>query len=102
MLAEKDWGAGHVIFGGMTPTFFHSPATEAYNLRTNILSYLSACATAPIDMAMVDMFAPTGGCGMGEETVTVEIENPSGVAVSDVPVGFSVTVVRLPKRSSLL
>ena len=45
MLAEKDWGAGHVIFGGMTPTFFHSPATEAYNLRTNILSYLSACAT---------------------------------------------------------
>ncbi|HQU40954.1 MAG TPA: hypothetical protein PLI89_13875, partial [Chitinophagales bacterium] len=90
VLAEKDWGAGHVIFGGMTPTFFHSPATEAYNLRTNILSYLSACATAPIDMAMVDMLAPTGGCGMGEETVTVEIENLSGVAVSDVPVGFSV------------
>ena len=90
VLAEKDWGAGHVIFGGMTPTFFHSPATEAYNLRTNILSYLSACATAPIDMAMVDMLAPTGGCGMGEETVTLEIENLSGVAVSDVPVGFSV------------
>ena len=50
---------------------------------------------------MVDMLAPTGGCGMGEETVTVEIENLSGVAVSDVPVGFQWTVVRLPKRSSL-
>jgi PKD repeat protein len=90
VLAEKEWGAGHVMFGGMTPNYFHSPATEAANLRANILAYLSECATAPIDMAMNELIAPDGGCGMGEEVVTVEVENLSGVAVSDVTVGFQV------------
>ena len=43
VLAEKHWGAGIAMFGGMTPTYFHSPATEATNLRNNILSYLGSC-----------------------------------------------------------
>ncbi|MCB9021558.1 MAG: PKD domain-containing protein [Chitinophagales bacterium] len=90
VVAEKDWGAGHVVFGGMTPTFFHSPAPEAFNWRANLLAYLADCATAPIDLRMNALVAPEGGCGMGEETVTVEIENLSGVPVSDVTVGFTV------------
>ncbi len=37
---EKHWGAGTVIFGGMTVTGWHSPFTNARNMRQNILSYL--------------------------------------------------------------
>ncbi|MAL60361.1 MAG: hypothetical protein CMC14_09960, partial [Flavobacteriaceae bacterium] len=39
VLAEKDWGAGHVIVGGMTTTNWHSPATEAFNFRANLFTY---------------------------------------------------------------
>lgn len=44
VLAEKDWGDGHVMFGGMTTTNFHSPAPNAANLRQNIFSYLGCTA----------------------------------------------------------
>ncbi len=44
--AEKTWGSGDVIFGGMTTNNFHSPLTEAANLRANILAYLSCDAPA--------------------------------------------------------
>ncbi len=37
---EKKWGAGLVIFGGMTTTGWHSPFTNARNLRQNMFSYL--------------------------------------------------------------
>lgn len=43
-LAEKAWGAGTVLFGGMTTNNFHSPTLEAANLRANILAYLSCGA----------------------------------------------------------
>lgn len=42
--AEKNWGAGKVMFGGMTVTSWHSPAPEAVNLRLNIFKYLSSYA----------------------------------------------------------
>ena len=41
VLGEKTWGSGLVLFGGMTTTNFHSPETEAANLRANILAYAS-------------------------------------------------------------
>jgi hypothetical protein len=53
VLSELSWGAGTVLFGGMTTTNFHSPAPEAGNLRRNILSYLSCGA--------VDVCAPVTG-----------------------------------------
>ncbi len=37
---EKKWGAGAIIFGGMTTTGWHSPFTNARNLRQNMFSYL--------------------------------------------------------------
>jgi len=40
-LGEKIWGDGMVMFGGMTTNNFHTPLTEAANLRANILAYLS-------------------------------------------------------------
>jgi hypothetical protein len=39
VLAEKTWGLGRVIFGGMTTPNFHSPVPNAANLRANILAY---------------------------------------------------------------
>jgi hypothetical protein len=44
VLAEKSEGAGHVIFGGMTTHNFHSPGTEAANLRANLLVH--ACRSS--------------------------------------------------------
>ncbi|MFN3939838.1 MAG: GEVED domain-containing protein, partial [Chitinophagales bacterium] len=65
VLAEKVYGAGVVLFGGMTPNFFHSPATESANLRANILSYLScgavveACNPVPPTGIYVDGISAT-------------------------------------------
>lgn len=41
VLAEKTWGAGRVVVGGMTTNNFHSPLENAANLRANIIAYLS-------------------------------------------------------------
>lgn len=42
--AETSWGAGKVIFGGMTTTGWHDPLPEASNLRMNIFKYLASYA----------------------------------------------------------
>lgn len=47
LCAELEWGAGIVIFGGMTITEFQEPQPEATNLRKNIHSYLSGKGYAP-------------------------------------------------------
>ncbi|MFI5171661.1 MAG: hypothetical protein ACHQFW_04680, partial [Chitinophagales bacterium] len=44
--AEKTWGAGIVMFGGMTVTGWHAPFTQARNLRQNMFSYLYNYVTA--------------------------------------------------------
>lgn len=41
VLAEKAWGDGHVMFGGMTTDNWHDPDPNAANLRANIIAYLS-------------------------------------------------------------
>jgi len=46
VLGEKGWGDGTVLFGGMTPNYFHTPTLESANLRANIIAYL-ACAAEP-------------------------------------------------------
>jgi uncharacterized repeat protein (TIGR01451 family) len=39
VLAQQQYGAGLVLFGGMTTDNWHSPQPQAANLRANILSY---------------------------------------------------------------
>ena len=39
VLGEKTHGSGRVLFGGLTPDYFHWPEAEAANLRANILHY---------------------------------------------------------------
>ncbi len=41
VLAEKAWGDGMVMFGGMTTDNWHDPDPNAANLRANIIAYLS-------------------------------------------------------------
>ena len=40
VLAEKPWGSGHVMFGGMTTDNFHDPDPDAQNWRANLYTYL--------------------------------------------------------------
>ncbi|MCZ2140497.1 MAG: gliding motility-associated C-terminal domain-containing protein [Bacteroidia bacterium] len=52
VLTEKNWGAGKVLFGGMTSTFFHNTVpplqnADASNLRKNMLAYLSGPVMPP-------------------------------------------------------
>jgi hypothetical protein len=59
-LAEKDFGNGHVMFGGMTTTNWHFPKVEAFNLRANILSYGAAQSDqADFEPAVVDNPEPS-------------------------------------------
>ena len=37
VMAEKSWGAGKVIFGGMTVTAWHDPIPDAVNMRLNVM-----------------------------------------------------------------
>ncbi len=39
VLAEKDWGDGLIIVGGMTTVNFHQPVTEGANFRANLFVY---------------------------------------------------------------
>ncbi|MFT5821857.1 MAG: gliding motility-associated-like protein [Crocinitomix sp.] len=56
VLAEKCWGSGRVMMGGMTTDNFHDPDPDAQNWRANLYTYMynNACG---------------GGC-----TVTKEVE----------------------------
>ena len=44
VMAEKSWGAGKVIFGGMTVTAWHDPIPDAVNMRLNTMKYLASYA----------------------------------------------------------
>jgi PKD repeat protein len=85
VLAEKVWGLGRVVFGGMTTTNFHEPLDAAFNLRANILDYMSECSEDGVyDLSLVSAMSPdTLICGADSSVVSVMIENLSGIAVSD-------------------
>lgn len=74
VLTEKNWGAGLVLFGGITSPNFHTPAIEAQNLWQNIISYTSGASVAPSytylwsNSATTQAITPTA---LGTYTVTV-------------------------------
>ncbi|MCX4246266.1 thrombospondin type 3 repeat-containing protein [Paraliomyxa miuraensis] len=49
-LAEKIWGTGSVVFGGLTTSNFWDPAPESLNLRANIIAYLANGGATDADM----------------------------------------------------
>ena len=89
--AEKSWGAGTVVFGGMTMTDFHSPLTEAGNFRKNLISYLATCTVSDNDVGILSVISPVTGCGLtAAETVTVKVKNFGFMPQSDIPVFYQV------------
>lgn len=60
VLAEKPWGDGTVMFGGMTTSNWHSPAPHSNNYRANLLVYLNSLAlvgAACVTTQDVEVFA---------------------------------------------
>ena len=54
ILVEKDFGAGHVMLGGMTTTNFHS--ANGFDIRVNMLEYgagLTASVPAPATLGLL-------------------------------------------------
>lgn len=72
VLAEKRWGRGLVLFGGMTMTNFHSPNPEATNLRTNILSL--QLLNAGNDAGVASLNSPIDFCA-GTYPIEVVVKN---------------------------
>ncbi|MFZ1634003.1 MAG: GEVED domain-containing protein [Chitinophagales bacterium] len=87
--AEKSWGAGMVVFGGMTVTDFHAPFTEAGNFRKNIISYLASCTISDNDVGVQSITAPVSGCSLSDaETVTVKVKNFGFMSQTNIPVKY--------------
>jgi hypothetical protein len=61
LLAQEKYGKGLVLFGGMTLPYWQSPATQAENLRANILSYTAAGVPATPEPSSLALF----GLGAG-------------------------------------
>ncbi|MEZ5013491.1 MAG: GEVED domain-containing protein [Chitinophagales bacterium] len=88
VLAEKYWGAGLVLFGGMTMTDFHSPALEAANFKRDVLSYLAICTISDNDVGVQNIYTPATGCGLEFETVSIKVRNFGFLPQYDVPVYY--------------
>ena len=89
--AEKNWGAGTVVFGGMLVTDYQSPLTEAANLRKNLISYLSSCAVNDIDAGVLSIVSPSTNCGLSAtEHVTINVRNYGFEPITNIPVHVQV------------
>jgi hypothetical protein len=71
VLAEKGFGNGWVIFGGMTTDNNHSPQPEAQNLRANILAYASERFNPPTNQAPEILTQPFSQAVLAGQTVTL-------------------------------
>ena len=54
VLAEKFWGDGLVLFGGMTSTQWHLPLTEALHFKMNLLSYMEGFQPCNMELLCPD------------------------------------------------
>jgi hypothetical protein len=57
ILGEMQAGLGHVLFGGMTIPYYHSPQPQGSNLLANVLAYMDNCPQITFD----DLPPTTGG-----------------------------------------
>lgn len=58
VLAEKCWGTGRVMFGGMTTTNWHDPDPQSQNWRSNLFTYMydNGCGEPCIVTQDVEVF----------------------------------------------
>lgn len=89
VLQMKEWGEGIVLFGGMTPAQYHSPPTEADNLRKNIFEFMKYCS--PVDAGVVALTSPPDGCGLDSlTTIAVEVQNFGPTAIASFLVKYQI------------
>ena len=91
-LAQKDWGAGKVLFGTIGPSELFG--TEAMNDRANILDYINACNSSTIGIAAQEIASapvsypnPTRGelriaCAKGLKPINVSVHDLLGARVA--------------------
>ncbi|MBK6993823.1 MAG: T9SS type A sorting domain-containing protein [Lewinellaceae bacterium] len=115
-LAEKNWGAGIVLFGTIGASQFLTPLTESMNLRANILAYLHDCSVVssqsdlPAPESVLSIFPnpATGsvtvslqGMSMSEGMITVYDAMGRPVEVEKANIffneGFTIDLSGLPK-----
>lgn len=101
VLAEKQWGAGLVLFGGYTAPSFHSPTPNAQNLFQNWINY---CANTALGVPYTYSWAPGGASTSsitantsGTYTVTVgsPVGCPSGTATISINISAPVVITSL-------
>ncbi len=87
----KDVIAGDLVFidakAGNMHIGFHA-TTPADKFRLYLISVTLMKADNPVDLALTAITSPTDGEGLGQETVTVEIENKGRVDVSSYDVAY--------------
>mgnify|MGYP000874369630 CR=1 FL=1 len=94
-LSELNWGAGLVMFGGMTTANWHSPAPNGQNLFNNILSYMYVCCPAPTITAVASQ---TSICSGGTVSIAAGgassyTFNPGGIMASSIIVSPTVSTI---------
>jgi PKD repeat protein len=89
LLAEKEWGDGKVMFGTLGVPDWLYTVEESQNLLQNIIDYLKLCA--PVDLGIVELISPAGGCGMtSSDSISVTVENFGPSTVSSFPVQYTI------------
>jgi len=85
ILATKEWGAGHVFFGGMTMTDFHNSEAESNNLRKNILSIRGAKSNNDAGISKIE--GPVNFCP-GSHDVVARLTNFGKNQLSNVTIDW--------------
>lgn len=71
VLAERAFGNGWVIFGGMTTDNHHQPQPETQNLRANILAYANGQMVPPTNQPPEILTQPASQAVLAGQTVTL-------------------------------
>ncbi|GAA0872836.1 hypothetical protein GCM10009117_19830 [Gangjinia marincola] len=71
ILAEKSFGAGHLMVGGMTNANFHTPNADAVNFRVNVLVYMDEQSNIsnPLGNKDILVVASPGTAAWGDDVV---------------------------------
>ena len=83
-LAESTYGAGHLMFGGMTLPIFHQPQPQGSNLLANILVYGAGTGGAPTNLPPAIFGQPASVTAFVGNNVTFSV-----VAFGSPPLNYS-------------
>lgn len=73
VLAERPWGEGFIMVGGMTTVNFHGPLTEAANFRANLFVYMDENSLLSADEFTTSNFSIYPS--VADATIQISAEN---------------------------